>query len=53
MCVFNDDFATVPFLTAGDIPPNWSVLVKNGTKSATDEDFNLASTWFNGTSVPP
>ena len=32
--------------------PNWSVLVKNCNESVTDEDFDLASTWFNDTSVP-
>ena len=28
------------------------MLVKNCTESVTDEEFDLASTWFNGTSVP-
>ena len=28
------------------------MLVKNCTESVTDEEFDLALTWFNGTSVP-
>ena len=42
--VFDDNFSTVPFLIAGDIPPNWSVRVKNCSESVTDEEFDLAST---------
>ena len=50
--VFDDDFSTIPFLIAGDIPPNWSILVKNCTESVTNEDFDFASTWCNGTNIP-
>ena len=42
--VFDADFYTVPFQIACDISTSWSVLVKNGTESVTDEDFDLVST---------
>jgi hypothetical protein len=45
--VFDDEFATVPFMRNGEVPPNWSDLVRHSATLATDEDFDLATTWAN------
>lgn len=45
--VFDDEFSTVPFMKNGEVPPHWSDLVKQSTELATDEDFDLATTWAN------
>ena len=50
--VFDDTFSTVPFMREGTIPPNWAELVRNSTEIATDENFDIAKTWFEG-SVDP
>jgi hypothetical protein len=44
--VFDDDFSTVPFMEKGKIPPNWEELYNNNRDLATDEDFNLAKSWY-------
>ena len=48
--VFDDNFATVPFMKNGEIPPHWTDLVKYNSESATDDTINLANTWAAGTS---
>jgi hypothetical protein len=45
--VFDDEFSTVPFMRNGEIPPHWSELVKRAAVLATDEDFDLATSWAN------
>jgi hypothetical protein len=45
--VFDDEFSTVPFMNNGEIPPHWSDLVQHSTELATDEAFDLATTWAN------
>eukprot|EP00957_Ditylum_brightwellii_P144159 10983950-Ditylum_brightwellii.AAC.1 len=46
--VFDDEFSTVPYLQSSETPPNWTELVTKHTKKATDQAFNLASTWYEG-----
>eukprot|EP00957_Ditylum_brightwellii_P072891 5539529-Ditylum_brightwellii.AAC.1 len=46
--VFDDKFLTVPYLQSPEIPPNWADLVAIHTAKATDQSFNLASTWYEG-----
>ena len=50
--VFNDTFSTVPRMREGTIPPHWTDLVRNSTELATDESFDIAKTWFEGTADP-
>ena len=50
---FDDKFVTVPFLRSGDIPPSWSDLVHHNTESATDEAFDLSTTWMDVESGQP
>ena len=50
---FDDKFITVPFLRSGDVPPSWSALVQNNTESATDEAFDLSTTWMDVESGQP
>ena len=45
--VFDDEFLTVPFMQNGEIPPHWSELVNCASVLATDEDFDLATSWAN------
>jgi hypothetical protein len=45
--VFDDEFSTVPFMNNGEVPPHWSDLVKCSIELATDEEFNLATSWAN------
>ena len=48
--VFDDDFTTVPFMEAGEVPPNWSDLCKHSAESATDESVDMALEWISGLS---
>ena len=42
--IFDDTFSTVPYMRSGEVPPNWSELVKKSQESLlTDVDFDLAS----------
>ena len=34
-------------MRSGEIPPHWSELVAKSAELATDEDFDLATTWAN------
>lgn len=45
--IFDDEFSTVPFMTAGTIPLHWEQLVAKSAEYASDEDFNLATSWAN------
>ena len=45
--VYDDEFSTVPFMTEGTIPPHWEQLVEKSCELATDEDFDLATSWAN------
>ena len=45
--VFDDKFATVPFMKNGEVPEFWSDLVQKSSASCTNEDFDLATTWAN------
>jgi hypothetical protein len=45
--VFDDEFSTVPFMRNGEIPNHWSELVKCSAELATDEEFDLATSWAN------
>jgi hypothetical protein len=45
--VFDDEFATVPFMNNGEVPALWSDLVQKSSASCTDEDFDLATSWAN------
>jgi hypothetical protein len=44
--VFDDDFSTVPFMEKGEVPPNWDELYNEHRELATDEDYDLANSWF-------
>ena len=44
--VFDDDFSTVPYMNRGEIPPNWDELYNDNRELATDEDYDLAQSWF-------
>eukprot|EP00957_Ditylum_brightwellii_P032488 2462140-Ditylum_brightwellii.AAC.1 len=46
--VFGNEFLTVPYLQSHETPPNWADLVAKHTEKATDQAFNLASTWYEG-----
>jgi hypothetical protein len=45
--VFDNEFSTVAFMRNGEIPPHWSALVQQSAELATDEEFDLATTWAN------
>lgn len=45
--VFDDEFSTVSFMTEGTIPPHWEQLVTKSAQLASDEDFDLATSWAN------
>ena len=45
--VFDDEFSTVPFMRNGEIPPHWTDLVRCSAELATDDDFDLATSWAN------
>ncbi len=45
--VFDDEFSTVPYMTSGEVPPHWAELVKTSANLATDDDFDLATSWAN------
>ncbi len=44
--VFDDTFATIPFMDNGTVPPHWADLHKHSTERATNEEFNLAEEWM-------
>eukprot|EP00957_Ditylum_brightwellii_P119555 9122198-Ditylum_brightwellii.AAC.1 len=46
--IFDDEFITVPYLDSDEPPPNWTDLIKNHTESATEEAFNIVSSWYEG-----
>ena len=47
--VFDDEFTTVSFLRTGDIPPHWTKLVQSCNEYATDEAYDLATSWIEDT----
>ena len=49
---FDDNFGTVPYMREGTIPPHWAELVRNSAEIATDENFDIARTWFEGAEDP-
>ena len=46
--VFDDDFSTVPYLDSSEEPPNWCQLVSDSSEHVTDEQYNVATTWYSG-----
>ena len=48
---FDDRFSTVPYLASSDIPPNWSILVKE-SESASQQDYDLAKNWMDSQQHP-
>eukprot|EP00957_Ditylum_brightwellii_P192691 14672369-Ditylum_brightwellii.AAC.1 len=44
--VFGDELSTVPYLQSAETPPNWADLVDKHAEKATDQAFNLDSTWY-------
>ncbi|KAL7463822.1 hypothetical protein ACHAXS_004178 [Conticribra weissflogii] len=44
--VFDHTFSTVRYMRNKMVPPHWAELVKNSTELATEENFDLAKTWF-------
>eukprot|EP00957_Ditylum_brightwellii_P029899 2262269-Ditylum_brightwellii.AAC.2 len=46
--VFDDEFSTVPYLQSSEPPPKWIDLVQNHTECATEESFNISSSWYEG-----
>ena len=51
--VFDDTFSTVSHMREGTIPSNWNEMCKNATECATDEEFDLAHTWFRDNNKQP
>eukprot|EP00957_Ditylum_brightwellii_P076791 5837009-Ditylum_brightwellii.AAC.1 len=43
--VFDDEFSTVSYFQSDDESPNWANLVAEQTGRATDEVFNITSSW--------
>ena len=48
---FDDTFSTVPYLATSDVPPNWSILVKE-SESTSIHDYDLARTWMDSQQDP-
>ena len=46
--VFDDDFTTVEYIESGNEPPNWCKLVQDSSERVTDEQYNIARTWYTG-----
>ncbi len=44
--VFDDLFTTLPYMKKSEVPPNWAELVEKSSEQVTDEDYDLAKTWF-------
>ncbi len=44
--VFNDHFATVPFMEKNEVPPHWAKLIENSHEKVTEEHYELAKTWL-------
>jgi hypothetical protein len=44
--VFDDDFTTVPYMEAGNIPPNWEDLVTNSSEKSTPQALALTQAWL-------
>ncbi len=44
--VFDDHFATVPFMEKNEVPPHWAKLIENSRKKVTEEHYELAKTWL-------
>ncbi len=40
--VFDDHFATVPFMEKNEVPPHWAQLVKKSHEKVTKEHYELA-----------
>ena len=50
--IFDDTCRTVPFMRESKISPNWAELVHNFAEIATNVNFDIAKTWFEGTEDP-
>ena len=48
---FDDTFSTIPYLASSDVPPNWSILVKE-SEAASQQDYDLARTWMDSQQNP-
>ena len=44
-------FSTVPYLASLDVPPKWSILVKE-SETASQQDYDLARTWVDSQQDP-
>jgi hypothetical protein len=44
--VFDDDFTTVPYMEAGNIPPNWEDLVTHSSEKSTPQALALTQAWL-------
>ena len=49
--VFDDDFTTVEYIESGKEPPNWCKLVQDSSERVTDEQYDIARTWYAGENV--
>ena len=47
--VFEDDFATVPYMEAGTFPPNWPDLVHSPSELVSKQAFNFTQAWVGST----
>ena len=45
---FYDDFTTVEYIESGNEAPNWCKLVQDSSERVTDEQYNIARTWYTG-----
>eukprot|EP00957_Ditylum_brightwellii_P040247 3045508-Ditylum_brightwellii.AAC.1 len=44
--VFEDEFSTDPYIQSSEPLPNWIDIVQNHTECATEESFNMLSSWY-------
>ena len=43
---YDENFTTVPYMRAGDMPPNWLYLVKRNSELAALENIDTSKTWL-------
>ena len=44
--VYGDEFTAVKYIKSEKEPPNWCKLVEDSSEKVTDEQYNLARTWY-------
>ena len=44
--VYDNEFTAVKYIESREEPPNWCKLVDDSSEKLTDEQYNLARTWY-------